>query len=140
MAYNNYFPTGYQPYYQTYQPPINQQVQPVQQPTQSNNGLIWVQGETGAKSYMVNPNSTVMLMDSESDRFYLKSSDSSGMPLPLRIFEYKEVSNPVKQDLPQTNMDTSNYVTKDEFNLFKEEIGKLINSEIPVEKESDKNV
>ena len=47
MAYNNYFPTGYQPYYQTYQPSINQQVQPVQQPTQTNNGLIWVQGETG---------------------------------------------------------------------------------------------
>lgn len=140
MAYNSYFPAGYQPYYQNYQPPMNQQIQPVQQPTQANNGLIWVQGETGAKSYMVNPNSTVMLMDSESDRFYLKSSDSSGMPLPLRVFEYKEVNNLAKQDLPQTNMDISNYVTKDEFNLFKEEINKQMNGNIPIEKESDKDV
>lgn len=57
-----------------------------------SNGLIWVQGETGAKSYIVAPNATVLLMDSEQQRFYIKSADSSGMPLPLRVFEYKEIT------------------------------------------------
>jgi len=59
---------------------------------QSNNGLIWVQGEAGAKSYLLAPNTTVMLMDSEESKFYLKSSDASGMPQPLRVFEYKELT------------------------------------------------
>ena len=66
------------------QPPISSQPMQVQQP---NNGLIWVQGESGAKSYLVAPNATVMLMDSEGERFYLKSADASGMPLPLRFFD-----------------------------------------------------
>ena len=34
---------------------------------------------------------TVMLLDAENSVFYLKSADArSGMPLPLRIFDYKE--------------------------------------------------
>lgn len=79
--------------------PMMQQPQAAQAPspqataqTSSGNGVIWVQGETGAKSYLVAPNSTALLMDSESNRFYLKSSDGSGMPQPLRIFEYVEIN------------------------------------------------
>jgi hypothetical protein len=75
MAYNNYFPAGYQPQYY-------QQQQPVQQ-----SSLIWVQGEAGAKSYMVAPNTTVQLWDSESQTIYLKSADASGMPS-MRIIDY----------------------------------------------------
>ena len=71
------------------QPSMPSQPMQVQQP---NNGLIWVQGESGAKSYLVAPGNTVMLMDSEGERFYLKSADASGMPMPLRIFEYKETN------------------------------------------------
>lgn len=90
---------------------------------QNNNGLIWVQGESGAKSYMVAPNSTVMLMDSESQRFYLKSTDASGMPQPLRIFEYTEKPQnaPVAPSGSQT-IDYSSFVTKDELGAFKAEI------------------
>ena len=58
-----------------------------------SNGLVWVQGEAGAKSFLVAPNTTVMLMDSESNVFYLKSADVSGMPLPLRVFDYSERVN-----------------------------------------------
>lgn len=60
------------------------------QPQNNSNGLVWVQGEAGAKSFLVTPNTTVMLMDSESNVFYLKSADVSGMPLPLRVFDYSE--------------------------------------------------
>ena len=124
MAYYN----PYQNQYYTQQ--LAQAYAPVQVPQpnvapvqQNNNGLIWVQGEAGAKSYMVPPNSTVMLMDSETQRFYLKSSDSSGMPLPLRIFEYTEKAQnaPNGASVPQS-MDLSSYATKAEFDAFKDEI------------------
>lgn len=127
-----YYPQYNTPYYNTVTNP-NFQAVPSQQPqaipapqpqATSSNGLIWVQGETGAKSYIVAPNSTVMLMDSEGDRFYLKSADPSGMPLPLRIFEYSEITATdgvkTRSDAPKINDD--NYVTRDEFNALKAEI------------------
>ena len=82
MAYNG-FPATYQPmYYQPqYQPTYQQQAQP------QNNGIIWVQGEAGAKSYLVAPNTTVQLWDSESQSIYLKSADASGMPA-MKILDY----------------------------------------------------
>lgn len=79
MAYNP-FPVGYQAYYPQYQNPAP--VQPTQQ-----NGIIWVQGEAGAKSYLVAPNSTVQLWDSEKQTIYLKSADASGMPS-MKILDY----------------------------------------------------
>lgn len=111
---------------QTYNPVQAQQqnVAPVQQ---NNNGIIWIQGEQAAKSYMVAPNTTVMLMDSESQRFYLKSSDASGMPLPLRVFEYTETTQTAKQkeaDAPA--VDFSAYATKAEFDAFRNEIQGLL--------------
>ena len=89
-----YFPAGYQPNYYggmyNPQPNVPQVPTPAQQPQQQGgNGLIWVQGETGAKGYLVAPNNTVLLMDSEANQFYLKSTDGSGMPLPLRVFKYE---------------------------------------------------
>lgn len=90
--------------------------QPVYQPQQSGNGLIWVQGEAGAKSYLVAPGNTVMLMDSESERFYIKSADASGMPLPLRVFAYQELTQqgvqaPMMAEQPNLN----NFITREEF-------------------------
>lgn len=129
MAYNNYFPQNQ--YQQAYYPQY-QQVQPVQQvqvPTaqpQENNGVIWVSGIEGAKSYLVGAGRSVLLMDSESSTFYLKSTDMSGMPQPLRIFDYTERSTQ-----PQTNqivdaqvkeIDTSMFVTREE---LEERLAKL---------------
>ena len=61
-----------------------------QQPQQQAAPIIWVQGEAGAKSFLVAPGQTVQLMDSEAEVFYIKASDASGVPLPLRIFDYRE--------------------------------------------------
>ena len=106
MAYNTGFPETYQsnipqysynqPYYGTYQnyqnyqmpnqTQINSQTQTVQQ--QNNNvGIIWVQGEAGAKAYPVSPNSKVLLMDSENPVLYVKSVNASGIPEPLCIYD-----------------------------------------------------
>ncbi len=104
------------------QQPIIQQVQPTQMSVanqQTNNGLVWVQGEAGAKSFLVAPGCTVMLMDSEGERFYLKSADASGMPLPLRVFEYKERTETAQQTAGGSvaafdDLDNK-FVTRDEF-------------------------
>ena len=90
-AYNNYFPQTYTPY--AYGAPSSLPTM-AQTSTNTNsiNAINWVQGEAGAKAVPVQPGQKVLLMDSETNVFYVKSCDVSGMPLPLRIFEYKEVS------------------------------------------------
>ena len=112
---------------QQYQQPMPQQLQTPA--PQANNGLVWVQGETGAKSYLVSPGCTVMLMDSEGDRFYLKSADSSGMPLPLRTFEYKERTETAQQPnggsvAVFSNLDDK-FVTREEFERRMASIGSV---------------
>ena len=103
-------------------PQYNQQYQPMAQTAQApqnNNGLIWVNGEVGAKSYLVAPGNTVMLMDAENSTFYLKSADASGMPMPLRIFDYKERQNATTSDFKAPTNDFSEldvkYITREEF-------------------------
>lgn len=123
MAYNNGFPMAYQQMYPSYnyvpQQQLNQPV--VQQVTQPVNdtGILWVQGEAGAKSWAVAPGKSVMLMDSESNTFYIKSSDNSGMPMPLRIFDYTErtqqLTQPVNAIQQEQQIDTSQFITKEEF-------------------------
>lgn len=109
------------------QQPMVQQPQQIQQPQpQTNNGLIWVQGEAGAKSYLVAPNTTIMLMDSEASKFYLKSADASGMPLPLRIFDYKERTTAAQQafggSVTTESVNLDNFVTRKEFDELKASI------------------
>lgn len=99
--YPNYTYNGY-PYTQNYN---------TSQPQQSN-GINWVQGEAGAKSYNIAAGQSVMLMDSENNVFYIKSSDASGMPMPLRIFDYTER---VQQKQPSTQPQTNEYITRKEF-------------------------
>lgn len=117
---DNYYAPFYQPGYygnpaQNRQYPQQYQ-QPVAQPQQSGNGLIWVQGEAGAKSYLVAPGNTVMLMDSESERFYIKSADASGMPLPLRVFAYQELTQQgVQAPITAEQVNPNNFITRDEF-------------------------
>ena len=94
MAYNNYFPQTYTSPTYTYgatAAPAQTWATPAQSTNQQVNAINWVQGEAGAKSVPVAPGQKVLLMDSETNVFYVKSCDASGMPLPLRIFEYKEV-------------------------------------------------
>lgn len=62
-------------------------------------GLIWVQGEAGAKSYLVSPGATVALWDSEAQVIYLKSSDASGLPS-MKVLDYTiRGGQPLNQNL-----------------------------------------
>ena len=94
MAYTN-FPIGYQPA-QIYYPQQYQQNTSQQQQQQTNSSIIWVQGEAGAKSYLVAPNTTVQLWDSENQTIYLKSADASGMPS-MRVLDYT-----IRQEAPHS--------------------------------------
>ena len=116
-----------------YQPQYTQPQTPQPQPV-SSNGPIWVQGEVGARSWFCPAGQSAVLFDSESSVFYIKTVDSSGMPQPLRTFDYSERTNKLATapELPASNdknVDLSEYVTKDELKKFcasfvtKEDIG-----------------
>lgn len=115
MAYNNYVPQFYQPQYMAsqMQPNANQQ---------NNSGITWVQGENAAKSFPVASGQSVLLMDSENPVMYIKSTDQSGMPLPLRIFDYTERVAKSPEDSKSNSSGNVDYVTKHEFDKFKEEM------------------
>lgn len=102
-------------YQQMQQVPQMPQIPQAQMP-QQNNGILWVSGEIGAKSYLVAPGTTVMLMDSESQKFYIKSSDMAGMPT-LKTFEYKEIFSNAPQSTQTASEDLDNrFVTRQEYN------------------------
>ena len=84
---------------------------------------------------MVAANQSVLLMDSEASTFYIKSSDSSGMPLPLRIFDYTERTGAPQKVPEPAQIDTSNFVTHDEFEKFKAEVFNKRNPNKPGQKE-----
>lgn len=109
---------------------MQQQPQMQQQPRQ-NNGLIWVQGEAGAKSHPLNPGETALLMDSEDGVFYIKTVDVSGMPLPLRTFDYAErtastatTQNSSAETAKAFNSDK--FITREEFNAKMSEMAQFV--------------
>lgn len=133
MAYNNGFPINYG--YNVPQQPLIQQ--PVMQPynqqvPQQDSSLIWVLGEAGAKSFLIAPNKTVALWDSEAPVIYLKSADASGMPS-MKVLDYKiresKGTIPTAEPL-KTN--TEDYVTKEELESYKQEVNKLIKESLGV--------
>ena len=142
MAYN-YFPTSYQP--MMYQNPMGQpQVQQMQQQPQQNqqplqnNNIVWVSGETGAKSYLLTPNTTLPLWDSERQTIYLKSTDASGMPS-MKILDYviRDTTQPQAVSMVTQHSETSipspDFVTHDELKELEERIAKRLEQFKPSE-------
>lgn len=96
------------------------------QPPQTNQGIIWVQGEAAARSYLVAPNSTVLLMDSETSRFYLKSANNAGMPS-MQIFEYSEVTQNISQSTQSVPNDLDDkYVTRQEYDALRTQYAEIM--------------
>ena len=108
MTYNNPYL-----YPQAYYPVANQQA------TQNTSSIVWVQGEAGAKSYLVGAGQSVLLMDAESSTFYIKSTDASGMPMPLRIFDYKERA---QSPSPGVASSQAQYVTHEELKKWTDDL------------------
>ena len=71
----------------------NQQAQPMQTAHQGGPGLIWVDGEVGAKAYQMPAgwpsNQPIALWDTNDTVIYLKSTNPMGMPNPLQKAHYR---------------------------------------------------
>lgn len=112
MVYNNYTPQFY--------PPVHSTAMPTQR--QPNVNVAYVQGENAAKAYPISAGQIMYLFDTENPVMYIKSTDQSGFPLPVRIFDYKEriqneKENPKSKDEPKLD-----FISRDEFDKFREEI------------------
>ena len=88
--------------------PIYQYQSFLSQPTQS---IQYVNDRKSAESYPMTANSSVILMDSNLPRFYLKQTDASCMAT-VKSFDFKET----EEEKP------TEYVTKAEFESFKEKM------------------
>lgn len=122
----NYFP------YNNYMDRVNKLVQmqnqlnqnyPNYAGQQSNNQIIFVQGETGAKAYQIPINSTVLLMSSEANEFFIKSTDQAGFPT-IKKYRFTEVTQ-TKTTEQEQQAKTQNFVTREEFEALKNEIKQL---------------
>ena len=116
---NQYTPTYPQP---IQQPPMQPATQPIATPTvqtpQMSNDMIWVQGLAGAKAYLVAPNTTVTLWDSENPVIYLKSCDSNGMPS-MKILDIAErTETPQKSTAEHTCQCGNKFTLKEDFNAL----------------------
>lgn len=126
--YNSMYPSYYQPMNYSSQNYSNQNGN--QQQATAN--LIWVQGEASAKAYPVASGQSVLLMDSEDSIMYIKSTDQSGMPQPLRVFEYKERTGHQNASVIASKP-SEEYVSRKEFEAFREAVRKEIKGIRPEE-------
>ena len=106
MNYNNPYFNPYQTY------PYTQQQ--TQQPQQTNYlQLTFINGIEGAKAFIVAPNQTIYLKDSDSNILYEKKADAQGR-YTLTAFELKQVEINTPQATP-----TSTYATTSDLNALK---------------------
>lgn len=134
MAYMNPYQPYYNPQYQSQSQMQPTQMSVTQPQPQQNNSIIWVQGEAGAKSYLVAPNTTVQLWDSESQVIYLKSADSSGMPS-IKILDYT-IREQAAQ--PQSILQTDEFAKAEDIKDLRKQIDAL-NKKIKALTKEDKS-
>lgn len=86
---------------------------PPQQQYQQNNNVIvvTVQGEQGASMYPVAAGNTVLLIDFNLKKFWIKATDINGLPSKFAAFTFKE-------DVKTQN--TNNFVPRNEFDEWKQ--------------------
>ena len=93
---------------------------------QQNDGslmTVFVQGEAGANAYPVASGNTVLLMDFESGKFWLKSN-VNGIPQRLRSFSFEEKTLE-KTEIPSSS---KSIVSRDEFTALSKSVSDLTNN------------
>ena len=138
----NYLPTTYQPNFysgigqQMYPQLQTPQVQPAAQPQQTG-GLIWVDGEVGAKAYQMPAglpaNQPIALWDTNDTVIYLKSVNQMGMPNPLQKAHYTleehRGTGPATSGASEAEKpDMAQFVRKDDMERMKQELMDAINA------------
>lgn len=82
----------------------------------------YVNGVEGAKAYLIPPNSTKLLMDSDGDYFYIKTANPQGQAN-VKIYKYEEVTQGASKDGAEKK--TVKYATMEDIESIREEIEKL---------------
>lgn len=82
-----------------------------------SSGIKFVNGIQEVNNYWLVPGTQAIFMDRNKDRFYLKETDFNGFSVTTE-YEFKKV------EYPQEN--PSNYITKEEFELWKEKYESVI--------------
>lgn len=72
-----------------------------------------------AKTFPIAPNSTILLMDSEAPKFYIKTSDVNGM---CSLDTYTFTKCAPQQESKTETPDLSQFVTRDELNAALEKM------------------
>lgn len=80
-------------------------------PQLQTQSIQYVNNRASAESFQMLPNTSIVLMDANLPRFYLKQTDASGIST-IKAYDFKEV----EEDKP------TEYVTKSEFENFKAEV------------------
>ena len=101
----------------------------------ADSGFIWVQGEAAARGYLVANGSRVLLLDADSDTFYIKEVGQDGRPFPLRIYDYKERTSGPKASIAATQAAGGEYVTRKEFDALAAKLAALEKQEVPEPKQ-----
>lgn len=97
---------------------------PMQQPqqTQQNGGFmtIFVNDENEVNNYPVAAGLTVLLISFDRKKFWLKGTDTSGVPRQLRTFSFEETTPVASQN------QNGSEISREEFNALNEKLNKLI--------------
>ena len=96
------------PYYswQAANPAAGQWTNPFMNTQQTNlNAPIYVQGDAGINTYPVAPNASVVLVNVENGRLFIKSADSTGAVMPLREFVEVTKEKPTSKEEVATKQD-----------------------------------
>lgn len=80
---------------------------------QARESIQYVNGIESAKAYQLAPNQTVLLMDSNESKFYIKSADASGFSN-VKAYVFTEY-----QEQPKQAVD---YVSRSEFEQLRTEL------------------
>lgn len=129
VDYNTGYPT---PNYQNGSYTVNPYTRPsytnyqqqAPMPMNHTGDMRWADGEVAARAQPFPQNwpveTPMVIWDTNSNTFYLKSLDSYGRPMPMRIAHFEWVEQEQQSLLPGKQNDI--YVTKEDFEKFKKEI------------------
>lgn len=84
---------------------------------------VFVTSEMAAQCYPVGAGNTVLLIDFDHHMFWIKSTDTNGVPAAMRTFDFSEKLAEQPAETPQDG--NNNGVTRDEFNELKAMFGEL---------------
>lgn len=96
--------------------------QPQQQTIQQGYQIQTVKGIAGARAFAIPPSSSIVLMDTDSSVFYVKTTDANGLET-VKAYEFSEK----EVDAPELTSDK--YVLKSDFEKLSEQVEKLLKAD-----------